>query len=91
MAEVKLKIYGALCATEIFIINGVQADCNDFGTQFDEEPESAEPYSCRNMTFKPGNASSEVLAKYKITKEEFLDIARQLAKGLSFGNCGLCS
>jgi hypothetical protein len=80
-----------LCYTPTFIINGVAADSNDFGNQGDENSNDAPPYGCGDMTFTPRNATLEVLEKYDITKAEYAVVASQLAAGLSFGNCDLCS
>lgn len=88
--ELDLAIYEALCATRRFYINGRAACSKDFGDQRDESPHDAEDYSCGNMRFTPKDPSPEVLAKYEITKAEYMIVAGQLEAGLSFGSCGLC-
>ena len=88
--ELELEIYGALCSTSIFKINGIDADSNDFGSQSDTDPDSAEDYACGNMEFIPHLPTQEVLDKYKITSSEYLEIASKLGEGLSFGSCGWC-
>ena len=85
-----LEIYGALCATSTFIINGVGADSDDFGSQGDTSPEMAEDYACGNMQFEMNAPTEEVLSKYSITKEEYETIGRELEEKLSFGCCGWC-
>jgi len=89
--ELKLEIYGALCSTSEFVVNGIDADSSDFGTQGDEDTEGAEDYSCGDMRFTGDEATTKVLEKYSITKEEYSEIVTQLEEGLSFGCCGWCS
>lgn len=89
--ELKLKIFNALCATEVFTINGKDADSNDFGEQYDEAIEDAEDYCCGNMVFARKKDSEEVLKKYNITKDEYDTICDKLEDGLSFGCCGWCA
>ncbi len=89
--EIKLNFYGSFCATSEFKINGMEAESDDFGNKGDDSPESAEDYSCGNMVFIRNPPNSEVLKKYKITIEEYGEIAEKLKEGLSFGSCGMCS
>lgn len=86
----EIKVFDCLCATERFTVNGKAADRADFGSQADEDEENAEPYGCGNMQFRPKLATSEVLAKYGITVDEYNAIATELAERLSFGCCGWC-
>jgi len=88
--KLELEIYNAMCATSIFVINGINADQEDFGTQGDNDPDEAEPYGCGNMVFERVSPSSEVLKKYNITKEEYSEVCDKLEAGLSFGECGWC-
>jgi hypothetical protein len=85
-----LKIYSALCATEIFKINGMDADKADFGEQSDNDRENAQEYGCGNMEFTPKPPTNRALDKYKITADEYNIIAAELATKLSFGSCGWC-
>ena len=89
--QIKFTVYGFLCAMEEFIINGVPASAEDFGSQQDESPETAEDYSCGDMRFTRGPSTPEVLLKYGITEKEYEDVCEKLEDGLSFGRCGLCS
>lgn len=89
--NLKLKIYSALCATEIFEINNIKADTSDFGYMDDIDRDNAEEYCCGNMKFIPIMLEERVLNKYKITIQEYNEIVSQLVEGLSFGNCGWCS
>jgi hypothetical protein len=86
----KIEIYSALCSTRIFNINGIDADSEDFGEQGDDDRENAEQYACANMTFTPKLATDSILKKYKITNDEYNQIAEELSGKLSFGRCGWC-
>lgn len=86
----KLEIYGSLCATSTFTVNGIAACSTDFGKQGDESPDSAEPYGCANMKFTPGVWVQDIGTKYGINQTEFDTIASELADKLSFGGCGWC-
>ena len=90
--KLKLKAYGALCELETFIINGITADYNDFGSKQDEDTENAEPYACGDMRFtsKPLEENRKTLEKYHITEEEYEVICEKLSEALSFGQCGWC-
>lgn len=88
--ELKLEIFGALCSTSEFEINGVAADSDDFGEQYDHDQENAEDYACGDMRFERKASTTEVLDKYKITESEYQEIAEKLEDGLSFGCCGWC-
>lgn len=86
-----LNIYGAFCATESFVINGVVADSSDFGVQYDDDSANAEDYGCGNMRFSPYRDPADVvLEKYKISHEEYREVCDKLEAGLSFGYCGWC-
>ena len=88
--KLELKGYGALCSTEVFVINDVPADSSDFGEQYDRNTADAEDYGCGDMTFTRIDAKPEVLAKYNITEPEYELVAGQLETVLSFGSCGWC-
>lgn len=88
--KLELKAYGALCALEIFTINNIKAESNDFGEKYDHNPEDAEEYGCGNMRFDSYDVNKEVLEKYKISKDEYYEICDKLTEELSFGNCGWC-
>ena len=87
----EIQIYGSLCETATFKINGVDADKHDFGSQGDNGSEYAEDYCCGDMQFEPEAPKAEVLEKYKIDELEYWTIANKLHEGLSFGSCGWCS
>lgn len=86
--KLELEIYGSLCSTSTFRINGIDAESSDFGDQGDNS--RGEDYGCGNMQFEPKDATPEVLAKYGITVPEYNLVAGQLESGLSFGSCGWC-
>ena len=90
--DMKLKIYDCLCATEVFVINGIVADSSDFGEKDDTMPWDAPEYGCGNMEFIPyEHPTDEVLKKYGITEYQFHEIAAELACSLSFGRCAWCA
>lgn len=88
--EMKFKVYGCLCAMELFEVNGVRADSDDFGDQEDEDCENAEDYACGDMRFRRKGSTPKILAKYSITEIEYAEVASKLEDGLSFGSCGWC-
>jgi hypothetical protein len=88
--DLKFKVFGCLCAMELFEVNGVRADSDDFGSQGDEDQQNAEDYACGNMKFCRKESTPEVLAKYSITETEYAEVATKLEDGLSFGSCGWC-
>ena len=77
--------------TEKFEINSVDAYIDEFGYSWDHNPEDAPEYGCGNMKFEPKRASSELLAKYKITIEEFYEICDLIDSKVSWGRCAMCS
>jgi hypothetical protein len=86
----EIKFGTALCCTPVFVINGINADSDDFGEQYDHYPDSAEDYACGDMKFDTKAPEPCVLQKYKIDELEYWTIANKLAEGLSFGSCGWC-
>lgn len=87
--DLKLKIYRRLFSTEVFEINGVDADYDDFGEKYDRGSD-AENYACANMQFTGKDSTPEILSKYSITQSEYDDVVSELADKLSFGSCGWC-
>ena len=88
--KLELEIYGALCSTSKFTINGIHADSNDFGEQTDQNQEDAEDYGCGDMRFTGNVADQKILDKYKISLSEYSAIVEKLEEELSFGSCGWC-
>lgn len=89
--KLDLEFAHSLCYTPTFIINGIEADYDDFGEKYDRSPETAEDYCCGDMQFTRIPPTEDVLKKYGITGPEYELIAGQLEAGLSFGSCGWCS
>ena len=88
--DLKLKIYGCLCSTEVFTINGIDADYDDFGEKYDHDTENAEDWGCGNMQFDGKDSTPEILAKYSINQSEYDEVVSELSEKLSFGSCGWC-
>ena len=86
----KAVVFDALCGMEEFVVNGVEADAEDFVDKYDHSPETAEPYGCGNMRADVKVPTSEVLRKYNITIGEYQIIAADISDKLSFGRCGWC-
>lgn len=89
--DLELSFGHSLCYTPTFKINGIDADSDDFGEQYDRSPETADDYCCGDMRFTSVPPKPEVLEKYSINEAEYAIVASQLENGLSFGNCGWCS
>ena len=88
--ELKLSFYECLCSADNFTINGVNANTDDFGEQYDRDSGNAEEYACGDMQFTRIEPTKEVLEKYHITENEYSEICDKLESGLSFGSCGWC-
>jgi len=89
--EYEITAMKMFCGLKVFVINGKEADTNDFGFDYDDDPENAPSYGCGDQMFKGKEAGEDILAKYKITKEEYAKIVSELEYKLSFGYCSLCS
>ena len=83
------------CGTiDVFIINGKEADCGDFGECIDIAPEMADDYGCGNMSFMPYTSDADIheaMSMYGITEDEFNEIADKLSEMLHIGKCDMCS
>lgn len=88
--KLELKIYGQSCETEVFRINGIVADYEDFGDKQDIDRMNAHDYCCANMRFISHEPTEEILNKYDITADEYTEVCNKLKDGLSFGRCDLC-
>jgi hypothetical protein len=88
--KLELTISDCFCGCEIFRVNDIEADVDDFGAKYDYSPEEADEYECGNMVFQSFPSSDRVLKKYSITQDEYNEITDALIVGLSFGRCGLC-
>lgn len=88
--ELTIKPYGALCALQVFDINGISASYYDFGDNYDHDKESAEDYGCGDMQFDAKPPTQSILDKYNINIDEYNEICIKLKDALSFGSCGWC-
>jgi hypothetical protein len=86
--ELKLKVCEHYCSCKEFEINGVKASSIDFGNQEDISPSN--DGGCGDMEFTMKEPEERILTKYGITEEEYVEIAKDLEKKLSFGCCGEC-
>lgn len=85
------KPYEWGCGAEVFMINDIDADTDDFGEMVDSDAENAPEYGCGNRKFvakyKP---TEDILTKYHITSNEYFDICEKLESILYVGKCSLC-
>lgn len=89
--ELVIRPFRALpCCLEVFIINGRNAELEDFGNMEDHDIESAEPYGRGDMWFESKLPTTEVLQRYNITANEYITICMELRNKLYVGNCGWC-
>ncbi len=89
-SDLKARVGECYCYMRTFVINGIEALTDDFGTQFDTDPPERDfYYGCGNMQFIPKKSTTEVLDKYKITQAEYEQICKEL-DCLSFGSCSWC-
>ena len=89
--ELTIKSFGSglPCELEIFKINGIEADIEDFGET--ERSGNCMDYTC-SQTFRfKLPTSNKVLEKYGITLEEYSAICDKLGDTLCVRNCGMCS
>lgn len=91
MAVYKIKEYPTICRLEIFVINGVDGDEEDFVDNYDHAPEMAEDYGCGDRRADILPHSKRVLEKYKINPDEYEEIAAKVAEAVSFGCCNNCA
>lgn len=99
--KIELEVHKCLCSTKIFKINNIEASAHDFGEVVDTEPfdlEDADEYderrwSCGNAKFIINMDTwhvKRIMSEYKITREQYREIAELLEINLSFGSCGYC-
>lgn len=87
----KMEVFSALCAMRVFDVNGIAANPDDFGEQWDRDAANADDYACADMRFERFAEPPEgVLEKYGIALSEFEEIGDELSDLLSFGSCGWC-
>lgn len=95
--NVKFQTYHSLpCEAREFFINGIPAETDDFGEEFDEgdrnacEDRDIARWGCVDYVFKRRPCSEMVLNRYKISEEEYSEICDLLEAKLSIGMCGWC-
>jgi hypothetical protein len=90
--NVEIKPFYALpCSTEVFTINGIDADTDYFGHSEDTERGNTAPYGCGCRKFiGDDDRMSEAMEKYGITANEFYEVQDMLVSELHVGGCGLC-
>ena len=92
----KLEIipYIPSCELEIFKINDINANADDFGYSKDLSPETAPEYGCGNRQFilyDDYEKSLQIQHKYNITYNEYEYIRNELVDKLSIGCCDFCN
>lgn len=88
--KLELDIYSAMCETQKFAVNGIDATYRDFGVKYDSMPDDLKPGCCGNMVFVSVKPAQEVLSKYGITIKDYNNICELLRASISFGTCRLC-
>jgi len=90
MVKFEIAPWDALPCHATFIINGADADIDDFGSSGDDSPETAEEYGCGDHQFHAKMPTQKILDKYKITPDEYSEICIELEQKLDVGSCGWC-
>jgi hypothetical protein len=90
--ELVAQPYHALpCALEVFEINSISADLDDFGEGFDEGWSYAEDYACGNHIFRAfEEPPAGACERYNLSAEEWRQVADELEDVLRVGTCGWC-
>lgn len=76
------------CSLEIFRINGIDADVDDFGERI--RGGDCFENTC-SQKFEHKLPTDEVLAKYGITLSEYSEVCEELSDKLRVIGCGMCS
>ena len=83
-------VHGDPCYAEVFKINGIEADIDDFGESKDVSPEIAEHYGCGCRRFITNPPTQDLLEKYGLSETQYYDVCYKLQKELFVGKCGWC-
>lgn len=88
----KLEMYRPYCSwLDVFRINDIVADEDDFGTSMDADEFHAPEYGCGDRRFfSDEEPQTGVLDKYHITYEEWETICSKLEDMLDWGRCAQC-
>jgi hypothetical protein len=76
------------CSLSSFVVNGIDADQDDFG-DIEQDPQE-EQYTCDNRRFVSKLPTQIVLDKYKIDLPDYSEICDELKSTLYVGHCGMC-
>lgn len=89
--EVVIKRYKYLpCHLEVFTINGINADREDFG-YLDGCCGEYEDYSCSNCVFVIDESKKEeAMLKYHLTEVEYDMVCSELRSECYIDECGYC-
>lgn len=80
--------YASPCDVEVFEINNIKADLEDFG---EKNLDSLGNYTCSLRGFTPFLPTDEVLEKYKISLRDYREVIEVLNEGFNYGRCAWCS
>lgn len=76
---------------QVFTINGIDADVDDFGESKDWAPELAPEFGCGYRAFRAFEYTSQkILHKYHINVHEWEQICNMLEAKLNIGRCAEC-
>lgn len=97
-ADVEMETMDYLpCHLAKFVINGIEADADDFGETKDLSRGNSPDYGCGNMRFVANDFDSiprckrdEILCKYNISKCDYEGICELLERKLDVGHCEAC-
>lgn len=78
------------CVPEVFQINGIDANVDDFGTMMDCDPLNAPPYGCGDRRFLRSASTQDVLDRYRIDEDEYGEICDALNSEMRVGQCEMC-
>ncbi len=78
------------CMVEELHVNGESMYIFDFGLIKDIDPDNAPACGCGHRAFVPKPPSDDVLARTKMTKEDYGRLCEVLKKHLDFGYCKRC-
>lgn len=85
--KLTLNVYHSLpCKTEIFIINGIEANYEDFVVL---TLDSDGNYGCY-AGLENKLPTNDILKKYKIDVDEYAKVCNKLNKELVHGHCSWC-
>jgi len=77
---------------DVFTINGIDADVDDFGESKDWAPELAPEFGCGYRAFRAFEYPEEkILKKYHINEQEWEQICEMLECRLYTGSCDECA